>query len=635
MSSLLDAAGLSNGGGDIWCTGGIGGLTFDSPLRDLLDSGEYTLEEILAEDELLQELRGINPQLIDFFSTEEAVSGLVQYMVLSPSRREGVLREAAAKAEARTDANVDVNAAADVDANANVNANANANANANQSASSQSGAADEGPNGGEKEGENGEGSGNQDKDRGNNGNTTEAAKEPGKWLQGEEFFGDDTPRQPPKTRQEQEDDLHFRFPYMACEVISCELKGITDLIMDGFVPLLDTSGDENEDQDDDQDDEHQNQNENENGHPTRAQPASKSANGSAPLLALPSASDLLGESDARGRRILDLLFSMFYEREGPGEASGERTTGSTHERGRPVVIDDYRAGYFEKVLSVLIKHRPNDVAEYLNDGGGRGRETLMAAMFDHLYSHSLLQVVQHLLMPTHGLLPQEEGEEQHDDHENECGDLFHDPLDEALGEPLVPFRCNWSESGPALEMLLECLVGKDENNNENDENDDDNDRGLDLCRNASEVLITIIQNSPLTSRTMCTLTSDPVLEKLVEASSKGPCAGAAFGRHDSRLTCAMNVLESLVLQLGGYGSVGTVVPCPGGSGGDGGGDESAPLGNGGGAAGAKGGSPPPEPRCAGPDTLTKHLPLLLDSLEGLLTHPGAERWVSPMQFSGK
>ena len=79
--SLLDAAGVMDG--DIWCNGAF---SFDSPLKDLLDSGDYTLEQLLAEDELLQELRGKHPQLIDFFSSQEAVAGLIQYIILPTTK---------------------------------------------------------------------------------------------------------------------------------------------------------------------------------------------------------------------------------------------------------------------------------------------------------------------------------------------------------------------------------------------------------------------------------------------------------------------------------------------------------------------------------------------------------------------
>jgi hypothetical protein len=67
--------------GDIWSTGAF---SFESPLKDLLDSGNFTLEQLLAEDELLQEMRGVHPKLMAYFQTEAAVTKLVQYLILPP-----------------------------------------------------------------------------------------------------------------------------------------------------------------------------------------------------------------------------------------------------------------------------------------------------------------------------------------------------------------------------------------------------------------------------------------------------------------------------------------------------------------------------------------------------------------------
>ena len=69
------------GGGDIWSTGVF---AFESPLKDLLDSNDYTLDDLLEQDELLQELRGLHPQLIDYFGAEEAVAGLVRHIIRPP-----------------------------------------------------------------------------------------------------------------------------------------------------------------------------------------------------------------------------------------------------------------------------------------------------------------------------------------------------------------------------------------------------------------------------------------------------------------------------------------------------------------------------------------------------------------------
>jgi hypothetical protein len=45
-----------------------------------LDSGEFTLEQILREDELLQEVKSVHPQLIDFLAQSTSISTLIDYL---------------------------------------------------------------------------------------------------------------------------------------------------------------------------------------------------------------------------------------------------------------------------------------------------------------------------------------------------------------------------------------------------------------------------------------------------------------------------------------------------------------------------------------------------------------------------
>ena len=82
----------------------------------------------------------------------------------------------------------------------------------------------------------------------------------------------------------------------------------------------------------------------------------------------------------------------------------------------------------------------------------------------------------------------------------------------------------------------------------------------------------------------------------------------------------MNVLESLILQLGGYGSVGTISLLP-------------TEENGEGQDGQPTGEQPPPPQFADLKSLLVHIPSLLRSLSILLQHPSCETWRSPMQFS--
>jgi hypothetical protein len=518
--SLLDAAGVVTG--DIWCTGAF---SFESPLKDLLDSQEYTLEQLLAEDELLQELRGIHPQLIEFFSTEEAVTGLMRYVILPQGAQppKPVIQEPSPAAEKDETAAEDQQETTDAAAAAPTAEESN----------------------------------EQDTDE----------NEPGKWLEGDQPQENNSESH--QNEQGEKDMLYVRFPYMACEVICCEINGIVDTIVDGFVSAPE---------------------------PVETE------------VSTPEAESVLGAEvtlrDKRPKSILDLLFSMLYDA-GPGE------------------VDDYRAGYFDKLLSVLFRKRPLAMSQYVNEGGGRGNVTLMKAMFKHLYSHSIMQIVQRLLLPQPPLPIRDED----DDEEGE--QLYADAMEGADMDGMGAFRCNWSESSVALELLLDCLIGSASLQTELE---GDEERYLSLCQNASEVLITIIQNSPLTSPTLNTLTTDPIMEKLIIAGS-AIADGEEFSAHDSKLTCTMNVLESLILQLGGYGSVGTVMMPE---------DEEDEEGDDGQQEGvevqdgeeAKLARPPRQQEVyATSDTLIKHLSVMLSNLCKLLLHPSAEKWVSPMQFS--
>ena len=129
-------------------------------------------------------------------------------------------------------------------------------------------------------------------------------------------------------------------------------------------------------------------------------------------------------------------------------------------------------------------------------------------------------------------------------------------------------RCDWGNSPEVLEMLLDTLIGPQPRSSSSASSsavavtaDIDDSPVLDLSLNASEVLITIIQNSMLSSTTMLTLTSNDVIARIVDAATTLSDPNY-FSPHESVLTSAMNVLESLVLQLGGYGAVGTMTLLP-------------------------------------------------------------------------
>lgn len=387
-ATSLEASGI----GDIWSTGAF---SFESPLKDLLDSNNYTMEQLLDEDELLQELRGCHETLQTFFGTNRAVTQLIQFV---------------------------------------------------------------------------------------------------------------TRPRPDQTNSS------VRYPYMACEIICCEIDPILDALMEGTATLHDQEGQDS-------------------------------------------------VAPVQQMSILDLLFTVLDEDN----------------------LDDYRAGYLDKILMVLFRKKGLAMMEYINS-----HSELLPKLLNHLYSHSIMQIAQRLLLPRHAMPPPPPPTPE--------GDEIMSGDDDEEDEPLV---CDWIHNPQVLPLLLTYIQERNET-----------ERTLDLSLNASEVLITIIQNSFLNSDIILEITKVDNLRTIMDAATLLP-EGAAFSRHESLLTSAMNVLESLILQLGGFGAVVTLPEA------------------------TADGEPPPldEPFLPDLTNLVTILPELLERLSGLLQHDSTKDWNTPTQFS--
>lgn len=55
-----------------------------SPVEAILDRGEFTLADLLDEDDVIQEARALNGRLVSFLSKRETVRQLVDYIVEPP-----------------------------------------------------------------------------------------------------------------------------------------------------------------------------------------------------------------------------------------------------------------------------------------------------------------------------------------------------------------------------------------------------------------------------------------------------------------------------------------------------------------------------------------------------------------------
>lgn len=549
--SMLGAAGMDLiEGGDIWSTGAF---SFESPLKDLLDSNDYTLEQLLAEDELLQELRGCHDKLIHYFSTEQAVTKLVQYVILSSTV-----------------------VSTDNDQN-----NRHHPAVGLEKTFSDEKVYDL-----------------RNGDRELSTSVPTETLEPETWLQ--QRLDDIRTGNSVQKKDPEEDPIikHIRFPYMACEVICCEIPGIINTLVEGKCITKDCE--------------------------TKPDFCNSSHPEANDIIPNASAEDQMEVVPKPKRSILDLLFSLPHDTP-PGK------------------LDDYRAGYFDKILTVLFRKRPYEMTQYINTGGMYGRSTLIHCILKHLYSHSIMQIAQRLLLPQRPVeqntqQPQQEQEQQ----EGVGGDeiivaAVADDEDENDGTVL----CDWSNSPEVLELLLDTLITPTTSGFGNDATiTEQQQQQLDLSLNASEVLITIIQNSMLSSSIMLSLTSSASIRRIVDAATL--CRGDYFSPRESLLTSAMNVLESLILQLGGYGAVGTMtLLCE---------DEMQQPQYGGGAEEDENQQlcvrncstdsdqmelekEPDKKLISDLSSLLEHLPRMLDNLSILLRHPSTKSWTSPTQFS--
>lgn len=59
----------------------MAGLSTASPVETILDRDNFTMEELLDEDEIIQECKALNSRLINFLSGKAQVEQLVRYIV--------------------------------------------------------------------------------------------------------------------------------------------------------------------------------------------------------------------------------------------------------------------------------------------------------------------------------------------------------------------------------------------------------------------------------------------------------------------------------------------------------------------------------------------------------------------------
>ncbi|CAD7697618.1 unnamed protein product [Ostreobium quekettii] len=71
----------------------VAGFSQPSPIEAILDREDFSLEELLDEDDLIQECKSLNGRLINFLGQRENVKKLITYLVETPDQAEDVKRK--------------------------------------------------------------------------------------------------------------------------------------------------------------------------------------------------------------------------------------------------------------------------------------------------------------------------------------------------------------------------------------------------------------------------------------------------------------------------------------------------------------------------------------------------------------
>ncbi len=332
----------SLGHGDIWS---ISGISFTSPLNDILEKESFTLEELLQEDELLQEVKSHNHRLIEFLSQESTVMKILEYIVTTPP-------------------------------------------------------------------------------------------------------------------EEDADDIrNFKYPYMSCEILCCEIADILNIFEVG------TSTDNNINID---------------------------------AVDKDSITNMNNRNDA-----LIKLFSILDE---------------------TAPLNQYQAGYFEKILDMLFRRNTSHMMRFINDGG----EELFNKFVNHLENYSILQIVQRLLLPH---IPFSINSDQDS------------PLDE-----LDDVKCNWASSELSCNLLMEKML------------DPSIDGDKEISLHIASVMMTVLQISPLDSPFLVNTCSTELIDLLCSrgfygydgnmngsSSSSSNSSSRSNGSSSSSCNRSSNVNESIAL----------------------------------------------------------------------------------------
>ena len=173
-------------------------------------------------------------------------------------------------------------------------------------------------------------------------------------------------------------------------------------------------------------------------------------------------------------------------------------------------LDNYLAGYFEKVLEMLFRKETDVVMKLINSG----ETTLFRKFLDHIDNYSIMQIVQRLMLP-------------HIPFSN-ARDADADP---ALDDLPLEESCQWSLSEEYCDLL--CLKMLDASH-------------LEVSAHISDLLITVVQLALPDSKVISNLSAEKCLHGVLTAAFPKISSPSS----DCISLSAVSVLESLVSRLG-------------------------------------------------------------------------------------
>lgn len=159
-------------------------------------------------------------------------------------------------------------------------------------------------------------------------------------------------------------------------------------------------------------------------------------------------------------------------------------------------LDNYLAGYFEKILQMLFRRMTIPLMKYLN----KGSLVLFKEFLNHIDNYSIMQIVQRVLLP----------------HIPFSADIT--DFDTMSQDERINYQCNWSQSNEVNTLLVDKLIGQIDTDKDSTSVTSSNISTSDIPVHVSDLLITVLQLSPSGSPFLHNLCEENCIQQLLSAS---------------------------------------------------------------------------------------------------------------------